>query len=255
MNCYLSDSTAISLTKLLFCLIILSCFTSSAAAQTTCTKSYTVAFDNYPPFASVDPKGNWTGIDIDIIKQIFDDAGCAYEFVQLNVRRAHEFIRDGQIDILPAATFSKKRAEYSLFSAPYRNELIHLVGNKEIQDSVLALSLNDLLYQRHYTIAYADTAFYGDIVEKAIDHDKHEQVLIASGSVISRLKLVDSGLVALAIAEPVTAQYHIDMLPFEGELVVIPKELNRSQVRLMFSKKTTTQADIDYLNQFIPAFE
>lgn len=76
----------------------------------------------YPPMESVDEKGDFIGMDIDIAKEIASDLGIEAEFKNLNWEWIFDAVKNGEVDmIISAITITSERAKIMAFSDPYFN--------------------------------------------------------------------------------------------------------------------------------------
>jgi polar amino acid transport system substrate-binding protein len=78
----------------------------------------------YPPMESIDEKGNFVGLDIDIAKEIASDLKVQIEFKNIPWETLISFepLQKGEVDMLISAiTITPERAEKVAFSDPYLN--------------------------------------------------------------------------------------------------------------------------------------
>jgi polar amino acid transport system substrate-binding protein len=77
---------------------------------------------NYPPMESIDQNGNFTGIDIEIAKEIASDLKVKPEFKNISWDKLFDALLQGEVDILISAiTITPERSEKMAFSDPYFN--------------------------------------------------------------------------------------------------------------------------------------
>lgn len=87
---------------------------------------------NFPPYQIVD-SNQFDGLDINLIKKIFSNAGCNIKFTDMPWKRSIEEIKRGRSDILALALKTSEREKFSLFSAPYRPEKMLFLILKKIK--------------------------------------------------------------------------------------------------------------------------
>jgi polar amino acid transport system substrate-binding protein len=78
----------------------------------------------YPPMESIDEKGNFVGLDIDIAKEIASDLKVQIEFKNIPWETLISFepLQKGEVDMLISSiTITPERAEKVAFSDPYLN--------------------------------------------------------------------------------------------------------------------------------------
>jgi len=78
----------------------------------------------YPPMESIDEKGNFVGLDIDIAREIASDLGVEAEFrnIAWDILITFDPLFKGEVDMLISSiTITPERAEKVAFSDPYFN--------------------------------------------------------------------------------------------------------------------------------------
>ncbi|MFU8831511.1 MAG: substrate-binding periplasmic protein, partial [Wenzhouxiangella sp.] len=88
--------------------------------DTSCKLS--MGWDPWEPYHFSPFGGEVQGLDIELVSALANHAGCELEFVQGNWASLLSLIRVGELDLLPGATRTPEREEFSWFSAPYREE-------------------------------------------------------------------------------------------------------------------------------------
>lgn len=85
-----------------------------------------------PLFRERDDQGFWHGLDIDIVKAVFERTPYTYEFIDLPWQRNLRLIQNGTIDIGLSAAPLEERKAYAYFSeAPFRLGHNALYVNRE----------------------------------------------------------------------------------------------------------------------------
>lgn len=109
-------------------LLMVAATTTSAMAQPAELPSgkLTVATRHVPPFAIQDDEGNWSGIAIDLLREITADlnenadAPIALEFREMTLKEMLAAVEQGEVDLAAAAlTVNFQREERMDFSHPY----------------------------------------------------------------------------------------------------------------------------------------
>lgn len=86
---------------------------------------------DYPPFESLDEKGNPTGFDVDLIRAIANVMGLNIRIVGDTWSRQLEGLRDGRIDIMPGMMKNELRERFADFTKPYLMQQYSLFRRKE----------------------------------------------------------------------------------------------------------------------------
>lgn len=109
--------------KILVPLVVLMAFTTisiQAQGQTPPSRTLIVGTKEAPPFAMKNPKGNWTGISIDLWNKIATELNIPFTFKEMDLRGLIDGVANGSLDVAVAAlTVTKEREQLFDFSHPY----------------------------------------------------------------------------------------------------------------------------------------
>jgi polar amino acid transport system substrate-binding protein len=118
-----AQTVSMAITLALAFLIVASVLMSApqAAENDAAARELVVGTKEAPPFAIKDEQGNWSGISIDLWRQIADRLKLRYRFVDVvSVTSLLENVESGSFDIAVAAiTVTPERQELVDFSVPY----------------------------------------------------------------------------------------------------------------------------------------
>jgi ABC-type amino acid transport substrate-binding protein len=107
----------------LLALTVLMAFTAisiQAQGQTPPSRTLIVGTKEAPPFAMKNPKGNWTGISIDLWDKIATELDIPFTFKEMDLRGLLDGVANGSLDAAVAAlTVTKEREQLFDFSHPY----------------------------------------------------------------------------------------------------------------------------------------
>ncbi|HHQ4521328.1 transporter substrate-binding domain-containing protein [Aeromonas veronii] len=109
-----------------FCLLLL--LTPSLQAS----QPLTVAWSHWPPFSQLNNKGQLSGLDVSLTRQILTQAGFTPKFREIPWARALHLVEHDQLDVAMAALPLPERQKYARFSAPYRQSAYVLLSNNPI---------------------------------------------------------------------------------------------------------------------------
>ncbi len=89
----------------------------------------TMALEQWPPYLYRDAQGNYTGLDLELLRAIFKEARCTLLSVpELPTARRQLLFQKGELDLLPAASDTSERHAYARFSVSYRDETVGIFG-------------------------------------------------------------------------------------------------------------------------------
>ena len=105
-------------------------------------KTYVIATKHAPPFSMKDANGEWSGISIDLWREIADELGLKYEFREVSLKKMLEGLEKGEYDAAVAAlTITAKREEKMDFSHPFHSSGLGIAVASDAKSSFFSLLL------------------------------------------------------------------------------------------------------------------
>lgn len=198
---------------------------------------------HWEPYAYYDAQQRFTGIDADMVRAIFKEAGCTLvELAPMPPTRNMLLFNLGQIDMMSGASLTTERQKRAWFSRPYRDETVGIFALADGAGQYRAIrSFDDFLRQPLGLLA-PRVGYYGAA------YDEH-MVALRDGKRLSQFVDFAQGLRMLAAGrapfilgdaagiEHAAARQGVKVQP-------LPFWLVQSQVHLMFSRATVKQADV-----------
>ncbi|RTE65560.1 hypothetical protein EH243_11505 [Amphritea opalescens] len=223
-------------------LTLLTPLASYAACQTT----FSVAWLEWKPYQM--QKGNRvTGIDIELLKAIMDNAGCAYQLQNIPWERTKRYIRSGEIDLAIGASKNQERTRWAYFSEPYRSETMAIFVRKDEYPIWNAAQNFDQLAQLKPRIAVIHGAFYGE----AWNHIKDTLFVHQLSQYEQLFKMLHIQRTNIVLNDLYNGEELIKEFGLEEEITTLDWHASLDDIHFMFSQKTVPQADIDLINQSI----
>ena len=112
----------------------------SAATPVSSAESLTVATRNVPPFAIKQPDGRWSGISIDLWREIAGQLGVETRFVEADLKNMLDRVATGVVDAAVAAlTITSEREAIMDFSHPFLSSGLGIAVNRTSGDGWLAV--------------------------------------------------------------------------------------------------------------------
>ena len=211
---------------------------SVAEPITECSRPLVIrASETYSPFSMKDVNGMATGIDNQFITRILRETGCDARFVFMPWKRSLYAIEHGDIDILPSASFTAERAEYGLFSVPYRNDVIGFTVRKGDARRIQIERLDDIARQ-NLVIGHVRGAYRGEDFKAFSAKVENAPFIMDVSMAPHGMQLLMARRVDLLLGIPAAYVAQADELGFTGGVEEHPFMLAKEPVRLMFSTKT-----------------
>jgi polar amino acid transport system substrate-binding protein len=231
-------------------MLALALLASVQARDNACSKAITVATGHWEPYAYYDAQKRFVGLDAEMTRAIFDEAGCT--LVELApmppIRNLYLFDR-GEIDLLTGSSETPERRKRAWFSLPYRDErvaLFALAGRVELYKGIRSFA--DVM-EAPVSLLAPRAGWYG------VDYEK-SMVALKDGGRLSQFVDFQQGIRMLAagrgnfILGDAVGIEHAAVR--EGVKVQpLPFWLVDADVHLMLSRATVSEADVRRLDAAI----
>lgn len=214
----------------------------------------TVGWDPWEPYQYRDPKGEVSGLDVDLVTLAAEQAGCEISFRQEDFADLLAMIRDGEVDIVTGATRTEERSDYAYFSRPYRQETFSLFVREANAGLMDDPSLEGLLEDGRQ-IGITEGFLYGPEAEALIaDEDYSDQFTTARVGELNLFRLVEGDIDAL-LEDPFVAASIQRRLGLIDDIVRVGDDIRTGDVHLMFSRESVEEDTVarmdDALQQLI----
>lgn len=149
----------------------------------------------YPPMIFLDERGNFSGIDADIIREVASDLGVEVKFKNFVWEGFFYALIEERVDvIISAITILPERAEFMLFSRPYFVSGQIIVVREELVDQIKGVSD---LYNRIVGVQSKTTSEI-----EAYKHVNHNNILSFANYALARDALLEGKVEAIIIDYP-----------------------------------------------------
>lgn len=221
----------------------LALFAGGPARAYACSKAMTMGTGHWEPYAYYDAQKRFTGIDADMVRAIFKEAGCVLvELGSMPPTRNMLLFNKGEIDMLAGASLTSERLKRARFSLPYRDETVGLFALAEVAPKYRAIHSFDEFLRHPLALLAPKVGYYGDAYEKSMDALRDAKRLSLFVDFTQGIRMLAAGrapfiLGDVAGVEHAAARHGIKVQP-------LPFWLVDAQVHLMFSRATTRDADV-----------
>lgn len=206
-----------------------------------------VGWDPWEPYQYQDLGGELRGLDIELIREITARVGCKTRFLASDWASLLEMLKKGDVDMLPGATRTARRAEFAMFSDPYRDETFVLFVRAGEKGRFKADNLGELL-ERGFRVGVVSQYLYGEEVTALQDSAEYEDLFVSVP--ISELNF--SNLINFEadgfLEDPFVAAAVIRKKGLAEEVEAHPIAIKTREVRLMFAKASVEQSLVDAIN-------
>lgn len=211
--------------------------------------SLRVAWEPYDPFTFVDRDGVLTGADIEVIKVVAEEIGCALSFRGMPWRRILLEIEKGAMDVASSASWTEERDRWAWFSAPYRRPEVALYVRKgEVRNRHLT-SLADIP-RLGFRLGLIEGYFLGQDVESLIaDPAFASFVEGAADYAINLTKLVHGRIDGFLVDDVHVLRAEAQALGILDAIERHPLQVEGVNLHYMFSRQSVPRDIVDAFDQ------
>ncbi len=207
----------------------------------------TMGWDPWEPYMYLTPGNTVSGLDIEIIQALAEEAGCSLEYVQDDWMTLLKKVEEGTVDLVAGASETEKRKDYALFTDAYRSESFVLyVRTGETEN--FAGNLRQIL-DNGKRIGVTTDYIYGDEVADLQDSEKYAKQFVnyAVGEVNYYNLLQHT--VDVIIEDPFVGAYNLKRKGIDDQIEQLPITIHSGEVHLMFSIKSVDHTTVNRFNK------
>lgn len=229
--------------------LLLWCLCCSAWAQ----ESLLVGWSSWHPFSFRDEQQQLQGLDIDLLEAIFNRAGFHANYSEMPWARVLRELEFGTIQLTMSATQTAERNLYTRFTLPYRNEETVLLIRRQDKGRWQEITqLSDLLSRPDFTIGLLRDFDYGTDFRTFMQSSQMQQRLLVRLKMEPLIKLLLAGRIQGVVMDPMgLQQLNLAGIPLDQLTPLL--DIQQTPVHLMLSRRTTTQQQLQRLDEAIQA--
>ena len=211
-----------------------------------------VGWEPWEPYMYLTPGNEVSGLDIELIEAIAQEAGCILSYTQANWASLLVMVQNGEVDILPGASMSKSREAYALFSSSYREEHFAFYVNAEDFDA-FPTTIKEIV-KNDKKVGITSGYMYGDEMTDLQDSSDHENNFVETEVGEANMYNLLQRSIDVFVEDPFVAIYNLKRKGLGDQIKQLPIDIHTGDVHLMFSKKTVNQATVDRFNKALKKF-
>lgn len=200
-----------------------------------------------------------TGLDVQLIHAVARAAGREVRLEEVPWDRQQEQLRRGECELAFGATWTAEREKFVRFSAPYRREenaLYVRIGDLPryaFKDPAAFLAQ---VRAQHLRLGIVKaTAYLLPEVDAFVRDPANAPYLSASDTDAANLQALVQGQIDVALTERLAAATIATQLGYDTILAEHPVPFGSMEVRAMFSRTATTEADVADFNRALQAVQ
>jgi polar amino acid transport system substrate-binding protein len=206
------------------------------AAEPAC--ELRVGWEPYAPYTYADDGGEVTGADIELIRALAGEVGCAVEFAQLPWARILREIEHGTLDVSTSTSWTVERTAWARFSEPYREtEMAIYVRRDELARFDLQ-SLADIAPQR-FRLGVITDYYYGNEYQALAEDFRYSTWIDGAPDYATNIRKLISGRIDGYLVEDIRVmEAELARLDLADRVAKYPLPIKGEQLRFMFSRET-----------------
>lgn len=224
----------------------------AATAAQAC--SLKMAPEPWPPYIFINAEGKLSGLDYELAQAIMKQAGCTLQVAtELPSLRRQLLFRQGQIDLMLAASDTPERRAYARFSTAYRNETVGLFASPGNAARLRSLASFDAIVARGVTLLAPRAGWYGERYQQAIPALDAAGRRSTFGSFEQGVLMFKAGRGEVIMGDAAAVRHEARRLGVA--LAALPFVPFRAPVHLMLNAASTTPLQLERLNAAIAQLE
>ncbi len=211
----------------------------------------------YQMEAGLRDPGAVTGLDIQIARDLFGDAGYAITFEEMSWSELLQGLRSGAIDFVMGSYHEKDREAYITYSVPYRTERNVIYYRRGLDDLEAVRDIGDLLQilaRDALRFAVMEGYVYGSQeLTEFLEEPPAAVHLVSSSSYRESLSLVIKGRADLFVANPLVMDRMLVKADQWDYVRKIRVDMGEIPVHVMFNKETIPKEQRDRFDEILQA--
>ncbi|HDN9008145.1 TPA: amino acid ABC transporter substrate-binding protein [Aeromonas veronii] len=231
----------------MYSVLLIWCLCCQAIAQ----EPLVVGWTEWQPFSFRDKQQQLRGLDVELVHAIFQRAGYQARFSEMPWSRVLHELRFGTVQLAMSANITTERQQYARFTHPYREEqAVIIIRRQDEQRWRDITSLASLRERADFNIGVLKNFDYGIAFRQLMTEPEMQPRLQIRLRLDQLLKMLRAGRVQGLVLDP----HGMQGLSHDGDILSefkIQLPLEQTPVHLMLSKESTTEAQLQRINQAI----
>ena len=206
-----------------------------------------VGWIDWAPY-KVESKGMLTGLDVELINAIFNEAELKPDYVKVPWKRTLLMVKDGSLDVATSALKTKEREVYAHFSDSYRKEeaILYVQSGKGSLWNIKKLEdIRHLEFKLGITRGYS----YGDKFDSLMKLPEFRKNIEIVNVEIQNFRKLKTGRIDGLINEIFTTRPILEKYNLLDSIEPYPLTVYSKNVHVMFSKASTNLGIVNRFNR------
>lgn len=206
---------------------------------------------DWQPFSYRNEQQQLRGLDVDLLNAIFLRAGYRAKFSEMPWARVLHELKFGTVQLTMSANITAERQQYARFSHPYREEETAIIIRRQDVERWRGITtLEQLINTPDFHIGVLKGFDYGNTFRQLMARPELQPRLQMRLRLDQLLKMLQGGRIQGFILDPHGLQGWQDKDEAQDQLHTLLR-IEVTPVHLMLSKESTTEAQLQRINQAI----
>ncbi|WP_323968272.1 substrate-binding periplasmic protein [Aeromonas veronii] len=206
---------------------------------------------DWQPFSYRNEQQQLRGLDVELLNAIFLRAGYQAKFNEMPWARVLHELKFGTVQLTMSANITAERQQYARFSHPYREEETAIIIRRQDAERWRGITtLEQLINTPNFHIGVLKGFDYGTTFRQLMARPELQPRLQMRLRLDQLLKMLQGGRIQGFILDPHGLQGWQDKDEAQDQLHTLLR-IEVTQVHLMLSKESTTEAQLQRINQAI----
>ncbi|TNJ11616.1 ABC transporter substrate-binding protein [Aeromonas veronii] len=206
---------------------------------------------DWQPFSYRNEQQQLRGLDVELLNAIFLRAGYQAKFNEMPWARVLHELKFGTVQLTMSANITAERQQYARFSHPYREEETAIIIRRQDAERWRGITtLEQLINTPDFHIGVLKGFDYGNTFRQLMARPELQPRLQMRLRLDQLLKMLQGGRIQGFILDPHGLQGWQDKDEAQAQLHT-QLRIEVTPVHLMLSKESTTEAQLQRINQAI----
>lgn len=195
---------------------------------------------HYEPFTHKE-NDKWSGLDIEVINAVANEANCQVNFVEVNWARGVKLLNEGQVDLGLNLSFTEERTKNLLLIGPYRTEDMILVVNRDSNYDITNVA--DLVKLPH-SVGIQHSTFYGPLTEK-MENDRRFAKRFTITNLLAqeqRISMLNKDRISAYVDVKLHVMHLIKYDPLFSEVKIHPFKISQNDIYIGINRKSVPES-------------
>ena len=233
-----------------FILLSMALALPAAGWANACSKEFGLATGHWEPYAYYNARKQFTGIDADMTRAIFKEAGCTLvELRSMPAIRNLSLFELGEVDLMMGASRTPARDKLAYFSVAYRDETVGLFALADDAARFGNISSFADYLTGPLSMLAPRAGWYGAQFESQAPALQRDGRLSRFGDFEQGVRMLEAGRASFILGDAAGIEHAAARVGVKVQ--PLPFWVLHAPVHLMFSRSSVTPADVQRIDAAI----